>query len=304
MNTTSSPATAERARESARSSVPSKPAAWRCYPGGASHVIALAGADCALDDITVPLGYAGVSAGALVAIARAFDVSHAKLQAVLERLLVSDRVLDYAPFELGDGGICGWRVIPEAIDALLGPGATMGQAKHPLVVVVTDLDKGEPVYIDSRNAAHKEILVREVARATSAIPGVAPQVPIASWKLGLYTPGVTLYSDGGVTDNTADHVFDDEEAPRVALRLYADPPVSRVRYGQPVRQAFAVFKAILFAASRIKSRRRDGVVVDVPALGSGFDFSLTVDEQRARWRVGHDAVKARANDLRALKRAV
>lgn len=280
-----------------------KPAAFRCYPGGASHVAAIAGADAALDVMSEPLGYAGVSAGALVAIARAFRVPSLKIQTTIEDLLQGNRVLDPAPFEIGDGGIFGWHVVPRVIDAIIGPGRTMGAASLPLVVVVTDLDAARPVYVDSRNPAHKGLLVSEVARASSAIPGIAPQVAIPSWRAGAYSPGIKLFTDGGVTDNTADHAFDFESAPRIALRLVDDAPITRVRHGDPVTQAFAVFRSMLFASSAMKSRRADGLVIDIPCLGSGFDFDLSVDFARARRSAAISAVARRADDVRALKGA-
>jgi predicted acylesterase/phospholipase RssA len=301
MTTTSSPATVEGARNGAPSSMPSKPAAWRCYPGGASHVLTIAAADEALDEVSVPLGYSGVSAGALVALARAFRVPHARIYAVLTRLLKGNAVLDVAPFELGDGGLCGWHVIPDAIDELLGPGRRLGEAPLPVIVVVTDLDTGTPQYIDSRNPAHANILVRELARATSAIPGVAPQMPIPSWRLGLYTPGITLKADGGVTDNTADDVFDTEAAPRIALRLVDDAPMPRVRHWAAITQALAVFRAMLWASSRIKSKRSDGLVIDVDAEGSGFNFDLTAGEMQQRRSAGRRSVQRRARDIRQLR---
>jgi len=269
---------------------------FRSYPGGAGHALALAGADSALDELGPALGYAGVSAGALIAIARAFGIGHARLQAVLERLLQQDRLLDIAPLRLGDAGLCAWDVVPRTIDELLGRGVTMGEARVPLIVVVTDLDSGAPRYLSSQHTPR--VLVSEAARATSAFPGIAPQLTIPSLGTAM-SPDIRLHTDGGVTDNTADHVWDDRVAPRVALRLVGSEPLRRVRHGEPIAQALALFNALTFAPSTLKSRRLDGVVIDVPRVGDGLDFSLSTDEMRARWRAGHAAVMARAADVRA-----
>lgn len=280
-----------------------KPAAFRCYPGGASHVVGLAAADEALDEVSTPLGYAGASAGALVAIARAFGVRHARIREAITALVQGNRVLDVS-FVIGDGGIYGWNVIPAVVDSLVGKGKKLGEASKRLVVVVTDLDAGAPIYFDSANPAHANVLVSELARATSAIPGVAPQVRIPSFGAGLYSPGIKLHADGGTCDNTADHVFDGEAAPRIALRLVGPQELpTRVRYGDPLTQALAVFRSVLWSSSQIKSRRIDGVVVDIPTVGSGFDFDVSVDEQKRRRDLATAAVKARRADIIALRSA-
>jgi hypothetical protein len=269
-----------------------------CYPGGASHVATLAGADAALASLVDFAGVSGVSAGGLVAVARAFNVAAARTQALIEDMLQDSRVLDINPFRLGDGGVCAWEVIPKAVDKLIGPGRTFQEAVHPLCVVATNLDTGGPRYLSSWLTP--TVKVREAARATSAIPGIAPTVAIPSLGTSL-SPDIRLHTDGGVTDNTCDDVFDDEKEPRIALRLRGGNDLVRVRHGDNIGQAFAVFRAATWAASRLKSTRKDGLVIDLPALGSGFNFDLTVDEIRARWRAGYDAVMARAGEIAALK---
>lgn len=269
-----------------------------CYPGGASHVATIAGADAALAQLVDVAGVSGVSAGGLVAIARAFGVAAARTQALIEDMLQDSRVLDINPFRLGDGGVCAWEVIPKAVDKLIGPGRTFREAQHPLCVVATNLDTGGPRYLSSWLTP--EVKVREAARATSAIPGIAPTVAIPSLGTSL-SPDIRLHSDGGITDNTCDDVYDDEDEPRIALRLIGGNDLVRVRHGDNIGMAMAMFRAATWAPSRLKSTRKDGLVIDLPALGSGFNFDLTVDEIRARWRAGYDAVMARSKDIAALK---
>lgn len=269
-----------------------------CYPGGASHVATIAGADAALSQLVDVAGVSGVSAGGLVAICRAFGVGGVRLQSLLEDLLQDSRILDINPFRLGDAGLCAWDVIPKAVDKLIGPGRTFREAKTPLCVVATNLDTGGPRYLSSWMTP--EVKVREAARATSAIPGVAPTVAIPSLGTSL-SPDIRLHTDGGVTDNTTDAVFDDEPAPRIALRLKGGNDLVRVRHGDNIGQLLSIFRASTWAASRLKSMRTDGLVIDMPAHGSGFDFDLTPDDVRARWVAGYDAVMFRAKDIAALK---
>jgi predicted acylesterase/phospholipase RssA len=272
--------------------------AFLCYPGGASHVATIAGADAALAQLVDVAGVSGVSAGGLVAIARAFGVSSARLQVLLEELLQDSRILDINPFRLGDAGLCAWDVLPKAVDKLIGPGRTFQQAAIPLCVVASNLDTGTPRYLSSWLTP--EVKVREAARATSAIPGVAPTVAIPSLGTSL-SPDIRLHTDGGVVDNTTDAVFDDEPAPRIALRLRGGNDLVRVRHGDNVGQLLSIFRASTWAASRLKSTRSDGLVIDLPAHGSGFDFDLTPDDVRARWVAGYDAVMFRAPDIAAMK---
>ena len=268
-----------------------------CYPGGASHVATIAGADAALGELINIVGVSGVSAGALVAIARAFRVERSALAAVLEDLLQDNRVLDVAPFRLGDGGICAWEVIPKAVLRLVGR-VTFADAHIPLCIVATNLDTGTPRYLSSW--ATPRVRIHEAARATSAIPVLAPTVAIPSLGTEM-SPDVRLHCDGGLTDNTADHAFDASPVPRIALRLAGGDDVVRVRHGDNVGQALATFRASTWAASRLKSTRLDGLVIDLPAPGSGLDFSLSVDEIRARWRAGYDAVMRRADGVRSFR---
>ena len=205
---------------------------------------------------------------------------------------------DINPFRLGDAGLCAWDVIPKAVDKLIGPGRTFQQAALPLCVVASNLDTGTPRYLSSWLTP--EVKVREAARATSAIPGVAPTVAIPSLGTSL-SPDIRLHTDGGVVDNTTDAVFDDEPAPRIALRLRGGNDLVRVRHGDNVGQLLSIFRASTWAASRLKSTRSDGLVIDLPAHGSGFDFDLTPDDVRARWVAGYDAVMFRAPDIAAMK---
>ena len=272
------------------------PVACVSLPGGASHVATIAGAASALDEtIDVP-GWSGASAGGLVAIAKAFAVPDRRIHDLLRVILRDNRMLDVAPFELGDMGICSWQVIPDAIDELLGKGAMMGDALTALVVVASDLGERRPQYFSRKHTPR--VLVREVARATSAFPLVAPQVKVPS-----FTDDGRLFTDGGVTDNTTDAVWDGWSVPRVAVRLTGSDARHDVHYGDPLAQSFALVGALQFSAGTMKSTRQDGLVVDVPKRGDGMDFSLSIAQIDERWNTGRSAVLAHASALKALRSA-
>jgi len=259
-----------------------------CYvslPGGASHVATLAGAARALDRECDVLGWSGVSAGALVAIAKAFGVDDDKIRDVLLHWLQKDRILDASPVALVDGliGVCHWERIPLIVDDLIGEGARMGDAVVPLVVVVTDLDTRSPVYFSKRHTPNA--LVREVARATSALVPLGCPVEIPSY---VRVRTGELHIDGGFTDNTADAVWDRVPERRIAVRLKHRAPPSPVRRGDIIGQAIAVVGSLTYAEGLMRSRRTDGMVCDVEAIGDGMDFSLTETQILTRYATGHD----------------
>ena len=272
-----------------------KPIACVSLPGGATHVATLAGAAAALSTVLNVPAWSGVSAGGLVATAKAFGVDDLRIRHMLQHLLQDNRLLDLAPFELGDLGLCSWQIIPSVIDELIGKNARMGDASTALVVCATDLSTGKPMHFSRKHTPHA--LVREVARASSAFPFVAPQVKIPS-----YVDDGRLYTDGGVTDNTTDAVWDAWPCPRVAVRLTGGSSTIPVRWGDPLGQALAIVRALQYGAQNLKSQRADGVVVDVEHHGDGLDFSLSREEIDTRWTTGYDAVIARKSALLALSR--
>lgn len=266
-------------------------------PGGASHVATIAGAALQLDQDHDVVGWSGVSAGFLVALLAAFGELH-QAPALMEQFLRRNRVLDFNGVD-GNIGACAWRAIPDLVDDVLGDGVKMGDALVPLYGVVTSADTREPVYLSSKVTPN--VLVSEVARATSAIVPLARMVPIPSLGTEL-SPDVRLFFDGGYVDNLPDDVFDFAPAPTVAVRLRHRSGIVRVREGDPLAQALAIAGAVTFAACQRKSRRRDhdGIVVDVDAIGSGFDFDLSINEVRQRIKSGRAGVVAAQEKLAAL----
>lgn len=267
-------------------------AVFAALPGGASHVASIAGAASALDLHADVLGWAGVSAGFLVAVMHAFGKAE-KLPGLLTTMLAANRVLDVWP----DGrlGLCEWKVIPTLVDEVLGRGVRLGDALTPLVGVVTSADTGQPVYLSKRDTPN--VLVSEACRASSAIHPLAPFVPVPS--LGtVMSPDVRLFIDGGFTDNLPDHVFDHQIERTVSVALNVDES-SRVRPGDALAQCLAVMRAVTFSQSQRKSRRHT-INVDIEAQGSGLDFDLTPTEVQARFARGAAAVTFAVNEGRFL----
>lgn len=250
-------------------------------PGGAGHVTTLAGAAAGIARLRKVLGWSGVSAGFLVAMAMAFGIDTSRLRRLLFHVTQENRLLDVAPFELGDLGLCGGHVIPRLIKELIGEKTTMGDSPVPLVAAVGDLTDGKARYYSK--AATPHALVWEVGAATSAFPLVFPQRQILS-----VFPDGRLFTDGGTCDNTTSEVWDERKEPRIAVRLVEDDPKPRkpVVLGDPLRQALALVECMSSAASRYPQTRDDGLIIDVKKIGDGMDFSVPEKESRARWLQG------------------
>lgn len=280
-----------------------KPRVCRSYQGGAAHGLTLQAADEELDLYTEGVAFSGASVGSLIALANAFDIPKAKTQAVMRWALTDNHILDVAPFELGDGGICAGRALRDMVGELLGAKTTLGEAAHPVIVGATDLDTGLPRYLGKR-LTPRVLVVDCVVGAY--FPGVFPFAAIPSLSTVRYQgngPPLNerLHTDLGVVDNTVDHVWDSIEHPaRVHLRLVGDEPPRHVRLGDPLGQGLALLHALTYAASRLKSQRTDGIVVDVPRIGDGLDFSADKVTLDARVKAGRAAVAQRADHLRAL----
>ncbi len=256
-----------------------------CYvslPGGAGHVSTLAGAAAGIAARRKVLGWSGVSAGFLVAMAHAFGVPPSTLRRLLIHVMQDNRLLDVAPLELGDMGLCGGHIIPRLIKELVGEKTTMGDSPVPLMAAVGDLTDKKVRYFSKHETPHA--LVWEVGAATSAFPFVFPQVPITS-----VFPDRRLFTDGGTCDNTTDAVWDEERVPRIAVRLVEGAPVTPskpVVAGDPLRQSLALVACLTSAAERYISKRDDGLIIDVKKIGDGMDFSVPEKETRARWVQG------------------
>lgn len=272
-----------------------------CFPGAGSHLMTELGFLAGLQQIADVEAFSGTSAGGCNAVVGAFGVSLPKARRIVQPILQRNRVLDVNPISAVNLGLCAWQVVPRIVDELLGPKVELGAAGKRLILGVTDLDSGLPRYFDSSVEGHKKILVRDIVRVMTGIPVIAPMMSIPSWMVGTFTPSIQLHTDGGVSDNTVDHVFDDLAIPRLAIRLKTTSmKVHRVRSGDPIGQALGLFGAMLTAASTLKSRRDDGVVVDVPAVGDGLNFDVSDDELDQRWSAGYTAARNARDAIRAM----
>jgi predicted acylesterase/phospholipase RssA len=266
-----------------------KAPAFASISGGGPGITYLAGAAAALDVRHKVLGWAGVSAGALVAVGKAFHVDDAAIHAAIQHALTVGNLLRFDPSSVVRGGVVDWDVLGRYVDRLIGHGTRMGKARTHLVIGVTNLDQRRPLYLTREK--NPDVKVREAVMASCAfMAGVTPACSIPS--LGtVLSPDVRLFADGGYTDNTVDQVWDAQEAPRVLLRLAPSDDVRRVRPGDVAGIHGAVMQSALWASSQPKSKRVDGCVVDVDG-GNSWDFRKDPLAIEAEWRKGYDSASA------------
>ena len=269
--------------------------------GGGPAITYLAGGAAALDARARVRGWAGASAGAIVAACKAFAVPDLVIQEMLVEVLASGQVLALSPASIPRGGLFELGLIAELLDRHIGAGATLADARVPLVVVVTDLDRGCPIYLTSR--AHPGVLVREAVVASSSfLCGIVPAAKIPSLGTAL-SPDVRLFGDGGLTDNTADAVWDGKAEPRVALRLTRTDtpaqPSQRLRPGDIGGILGALPRALLWPSSTWKSRRTDGCDVEVDGEND-WRFCKSAVDSIAEWAQGYDSVAVQVDAWRVL----
>lgn len=253
--------------------------------GGGSNAVGLAAAAYELRRRHPIQRIAGTSAGGLVALALAFDVDVARLQAILAHALADNRLLDgdIGCF-LSRYGWCRGDALRQTARSLVGEGARMGDARTPVAVVVGDLYARAPRVLSSWSTPN--VLVEDAAAATAAIPGVFAAQEIRG--LGV---GNRLHVDGGVSMNFAVDLFDDQpDVPTIGIR--PEPLKQGLR---PVRDLKAYLWALAglrqwAADNAYRSSKQRVTVVDVPA-GDGLDFSLSAADIQQRWDAGIDAMR-------------
>lgn len=265
--------------------------------GGGPAITYLAGGAAALASRCRVLGWSGASAGAIVAACKAFGVPDETVTRLLVEVLSTGEALTPGIGNLPRAGIFDLRVIGDLVDTVIGKGALLGDATSGLVVAVSDLDRKRPVYLS--RASTPRVLVREAVLASSSFMcGVTPAATIPS--LGsVLSPDVRLWGDGGLCDNTVDGVWDGKPEPRVALRLARHDgdtdPDDRLRPGDVPGILAALPACLMWGASTWKSRRMDGLDVEVDGHN---DWAFRKDEARVlkEWADGYDSTARQIDD--------
>lgn len=266
-------------------------------PGAGPGITWEAGAAAALDSVFDVVGWAGTSAGALIATLKAFAVPDDVILHHLKNMLRDGKMIDIVPD--GRMGLLQWEAIPALCDKVLGPSAKMDDALTDLVVCVSDLDTGLPQYISKKK--HPKVLLREVLPATASFaPGlITPICTIPSLGTEM-SPDISGKGDGGWTDNCCSAVWDDCREPTIHVRFH-EADIKRVRDWQPIATASALMKCGLNAANANRSVRRhaDGQTAWLSRDGS-WNFQKPDSLVEKEYHEGYDAVMAqcRSGDIR------
>ena len=263
-----------------------RPDVYCSIAGGGPAITYLAGGAAAVDARSRVLGWAGASAGSIVAACKAFGVGDEVIREIITSVLASGKALDFGVENIPRGGLFDLDIIGDLLDLHIGRGAKLGDATTALVVGVTDLDKGCPLMLTKQR--HPKVLVREAVIASSSFMcSVVPAAQIPSMALGEHTPGIKLYGDGGLSHNTVDDVWDHKPEPRVSLALAPQDAGTRLRPGDIPGILAAIPRALLWAAGQRRSMRH-GLDVDIDGAN---DWAFTKSPARCatEWAQGYDS---------------
>jgi predicted acylesterase/phospholipase RssA len=200
-----------------------------------------------------------------------------EIKALCEKMLTRRDLLDKSWWPLDRWGI----YKGDAIYKLLGE--TFGDRRMkdlvlPCRVVVCDLWTRRAVSVG--RDSHPDVLVKDAARCTMAIP-------IFFRAARLEPNNARLYVDGGTTDNFPHGLFDDYPSPTVGIRFADQDDAEPV----PVRgvddYAAALFDLRMDAANLSHPSRKQGSeVIRIETKSDGLKFGLDLNEVRARWEDG------------------
>lgn len=252
--------------------------------GGASNCVGLASALYELAKKREIARIGGTSAGSICAMAYAFGIPEAKIKYLLEYYLTKDRLLDGSIFNVPSGfGFCSGKAFSAALESVIDKKATLGDAKIPVFVVVTDMYQAKPVILSSWNSP-KVSAIEAVVASSSLLPIFCAR-PIT----GANT-GNRLYFDGGFAKNFAMDVFDDvPDRPTIGLRIKTADSIEPVRQWEFLKAAKAVARTMLYSSDNAHmSDKHTARIIDVEGR-DGLDFSLTKDEFDLRWLLGKKA---------------
>lgn len=267
--------------------------AFFAFTGTGPAITYMAGAAKAASKVLEGMGASGASGGAACAVSTSYQLPPEKLDKAIVDAIASGALLRPRP-DLSGFGWLNFRALEQIIDELLGAGRKMGDSPLPLVIGVTPLDGGGPMYLSKKDTP--QVLVREAVSAACRFKiGISGCTKIPSLGTAM-SPDVRLFVDSGRTDNTCDGVWRDRPEPTVAFRLATPPgPERRVFEGELIEQLIAEEMVSLWAANQTKTGPGD-FVIDVGGAND-WRFSKSAAQCRREIQQGYDSA------LEALTRA-
>jgi len=246
--------------------------------GGGTRLAAHLGALQAIEEHWGPVqGWAGASAGSLIAAVRAAGYTH---EMAVELMLETSyrQFFDVRPLELFRGyGLCSGRRLEKWLNVILR-GVRFKDLQSPLSIVCTNIETGAPQILSS--AMTPEVNVAAAVRCSVGIPGL-----FAVKRL----QGAVLV-DGGLTPVDESRLF----APGgrvLTIRMLRDRP------SQPMRSRFGWASYVQRIASLLLDAGDDPRHTPAPIRNlltirtghhSAVDFDLTPRDKRELLRSGYD----------------
>jgi predicted acylesterase/phospholipase RssA len=249
--------------------------------GGASNGWALYGAyRRARMDLRF-VASAGASIGACVAAIEALRIDHSKATALMTQLTTNNgivggsKLVRFHPRIMWSrgGGMHDWSYAKAALKTLVGENTRLRDTAIPLSIIAGDIYTGQTTVLNS--ITDPSCLVWEALAASTAVWPIADaqEIPSAG-------TGNRLYVDGGWGNNIPTEVFENAQLRTCVISLGSPTPEINRRDGFT-----GVVQGCLELALNDRSdipHRSDDILIQIPTVGSGFDFNLA-----------HEAIKAR-----------
>jgi NTE family protein len=261
--------------------------------GGGTRLAAHLGALKAIEEQRGPVGaWAGASAGSLIAAVRAAGFSHGK---AVDLMLETNyrQFFDVRPLELFRGyGLCSGKRLEKWLNVILR-GVRFKDLPHPLAVVCTNIETGEPVILSNTN--HPNMNVATAVRCSVGIPGLFAVKRVA---------GAVLV-DGGLTPIDESTLFPAGAERALAIRMVRD------RKSQPMRTGFGWAAYIQRIASLLLDAGDDSqsAAPQTPTSltirtghHSAVDFDLSPLEKQELYELGYNQAATYLRDQHAMRR--
>ncbi len=263
--------------------------------GGGTRLAAHLGALKAIEEQRGPVGaWAGASAGSLIAAVRAAGFSHGK---AVDLMLETNyrQFFDVRPLELFRGyGLCSGKRLEKWLNVILR-GVRFKDLPHPLSVVCTNIETGEPVILSNSN--HPNMNVATAVRCSVGIPGLFAVKRVA---------GAVLV-DGGLTPIDESTLFPAGTERALAIRMVRD------RKSHPMRAGFGWAAYIQRIASLLLDAGDDSqsaAPLSPTSLTirtghhSAVDFDLSPREKQELYNLGYDQATTYLGGQHAMRRPV
>jgi len=247
--------------------------------GGGTRLAAHLGAVQALEERSGPVrGWAGASAGSMIAAVRAAGYGHKK---AVELMLETNyrQFFDVRPLELFRGyGLCSGRRLEKWLNVILR-GVRFKDLKSPLSIVCTNIETGAPQVLSQSTTP--DVNVAAAVRCSVGIPGL----------FAVKRLGGSVLVDGGLTPVDESLLFSAGAGRVLTIRMLRD------RQSRPMRSGFGWASYVQRIAGLLLDAGDDPRYTPPPSRDlltirtghhSAVDFDLTPQDKHDLLRLGYE----------------